>query len=461
MLKKYFSELKEIRVFLIFWLSQVISQIGSQLTSFALGVWVYQKSGSVTDFALIAMFATLPGVLLAPFLGTLVDRWDRRKAIMLSDAGSALCTLFVTILYFFGRLEVGHIYITAAIGSTLGIIQHPAMAASIPLLVPKEKLGNVNGMVQFGQSVALLLGPALAGVLVLTIKVYGVILIDFCTFGIAILTLLFLVRIPAPKASEDKRANEGSIFKQAAYGLTYLNERPGLRGLFFLFMATNFAAAITFVLITPLALTFTNAAGLGFIVSVGGVGMLVGSFIMSLWGGPKKKINGVYIFIFVEGLAFILAGFQPLALVFAAGIFCYNCALMLDDGCYVTIFQKKIAQDVQGRLFALNHMVTKGSMPVAYLISGFAADKIFEPLFQPGGLLAGNLGMIIGVGKGRGMGFMYILAGIMTILVIFVAYLYPRIKHIETELPDIIPDKPEGSVSITDNTVGKPAELNI
>ncbi len=461
MFTKLFAGLREIRVFLIFWVSQVISQIGSQLTSFALGVWVYQKTGSVTDFALIAMFATLPGVLLAPFLGTLVDRWDRRKAMILADTGSALCTLFIGTLFYLGRLEVGYIYITAAIGSTLGIIQLPAMQSSIPLLVPKERLGNVNGMVQFGQSVALLLGPALAGILVLTIKVYGVILVDFCTFGIAVSTLLFLVRIPAPKVSEDKRASEGSIFKQAAYGVTYLNERPGIRGLFFLFMTTNFAAAITFVLITPLALTITNAAGLGLIVSAGGAGMLLGSFIMSIWGGPKKKINGVYIFVFLEGLAFILAGFQPLALVFAAGIFCYNCALMLDDGCYVTIFQKKVAQDVQGRLFALNHMVTKGSMPIAYFVSGFLADKVFEPLFNQDGLLVGNLGMIIGVGKGRGMGFMYILAGIITILAIFAAYVYPRINHIETELPDVIPDKPDESASIADNSINKPAEINI
>ena len=429
------KKINQFRTFLLFWFSQVVSQIGSQLTSFGLGVWVYQKTGSVTDFALISMFGTLPGVLLAPFLGTLVDKWDRKKAILLSDSASALVTLSVAILLFMNRLELWEIYVAAAMGSTLSVIQSPAVYASIPLLVPQEQLGRVNGLMQLGQAVSLLLGPALAGVLVVTIKIQGVIFIDFATFLFAAVTLLFFIRIPKPRASEDAR-DEGSFLKRTAYSLTYLKERPGLLGLLFLFMTTNFVAGIAIILVNPLVLSFTNAAVLGAVVAAGGAGMIAGSLTMSTWGGPKKKIYGVFIFVILEGLFFMVAGLRAHVLILGIGIFGYNCALMLDDGCYVTIFQKKVAQNVQGRIFALNHMVTKGSLPVAYLVAGFLADRVFEPLFHPAGALAGTVGKVIGTGTGRGMGFMFILCGLITIVAVIAAMLNPRIRHIEKELPD-------------------------
>jgi MFS transporter, DHA3 family, macrolide efflux protein len=430
-----------IRTFFIVWLSQVVSQVGSRLTSFGLGVWVYQQTGSVTQFALISLFGILPGVLLAPFLGAQVDRWDRRKAMMVSDLGAGLATLAVAILYAVGRLEIWHIYAAVTFSSTMDVIQGPAWFASIPLLVPKDQLGRINGLRQFGNAATKLVAPAIAGFLIVTIKLHGVIFIDFATFIFAFVVLLF-VRIPQPEASADKRANKGSLWERAMYGWTYVRERPGLLGLFVLFSMTNFLAALVGVLVTPLMLTVASPTELGVVVSASAAGMLLGSTIMSTWGGPKRRIYGVLAFVALEGVCYIIAGMQASAWFFGGGLFGYYLAVMIDDGCYVSIFQSKVAQDVQGRMFALNHLVTKGTMPLAYFLAGPLADKVFEPLLVKGGPLAGSLGQLIGTGPGRGMGFMYMLAGVFTIVVAAAAFAYSPIRRIELDLPDAVAAPP-------------------
>src|SRR5207249_3821509 len=131
--------------------------------------------------------------------------------------------------------------------------------------------------------------------------------------------------------------------------------------------------------------TLATPKELGLVVSASGAGMLLGSTLMGTWGGPKRRIYGVLAFVALEGLCYIVAGFQPSVWLFAGGLFGYYFAVMVDDGCYVSIFQSKVAQDVQGRMFALNHLVTKGSMPLAFFLAGPLADKVFEPLLAKGG----------------------------------------------------------------------------
>ena len=169
---------REMRTFSIIWLGQCVSIIGSGLTRFALGLWVYQHTGSVTNFALIALSSILPHLLLSPLAGALVDRWDRRKAMIFSDIGAGLSTLLIAMFFFVNRLEVWHIYLATALSSACGTFQWPAYTAAISLLVPKKNLGRANGMVQFGQAASEILTPILAGVLLVTIRLSGIILID-------------------------------------------------------------------------------------------------------------------------------------------------------------------------------------------------------------------------------------------------------------------------------------------
>ena len=181
--------------FLIIWLGQVVSLVGSGLTSFALGVWVFERTGSATQFALIGLSAVLPRVLLSPLAGAIVDRFDRRRVMILGDLGAGLSTLVVVLLLYTARLEIWHIYLLSAVSAAFGTVQWPAFAATTSLLVSKKNLGRANGMVQFGLAASEILAPAMAGVLVGLIQLEGVILIDVVTFVFAVGTLLLVVPV--------------------------------------------------------------------------------------------------------------------------------------------------------------------------------------------------------------------------------------------------------------------------
>jgi MFS family permease len=201
-------------VFALVWFGQLVSLTGSGLTEFALGVWVFQRTGSPVQFALTVLFVSLPRILLSPLAGTLVDRWDRRLAMLLSDLGSGLCTLAVALLLFANRLQVGHIYLLVAISSAFGTFQRPAYAAATTLLVPPQQYGRANGMVGLARSISSLVAPALAGFIVVTAGLPSVLLIDFATFLFAVLTLM-VVRFPRPPQSAEGAAAQGSLLREA------------------------------------------------------------------------------------------------------------------------------------------------------------------------------------------------------------------------------------------------------
>ncbi|HEY75568.1 MAG TPA: MFS transporter [Thermoflexia bacterium] len=425
------------RTFLVIWAGQLVSLVGSGLTGFALGVWVYQRTGSVTQFALISLSTALPGILFSPIAGALVDRWDRRWAMILSDVGAGLCTLAMAVLLLLNRLQVWHIYIAMAVSSAFSAFQWPAYSATTTLLVPQKHLGRASGMVQLGQALAQIVSPTLAGVLMGIIRIQGVILIDFATFLFAVFTLA-MVRIPRPPTTEEGKAGEGSLLREAAYGWTYIRARPGLLGLLFFFAAANFVVGIVGVLFTPLVLSFTTTAVLGLLLSVGGGGFLTGSLAMSIWGGPKRRVYGVLGFNLLLGTVLFAAGFPPRAWILGVAAFLAYFSLPMINGCSQAIWQGKVAPDVQGRVFAVRRMVAWASLPLAYLAAGPLADRVFEPLMAEGGLLAGSVGRVIGVGVGRGIGLLYILLGGLLLLTTAVAYLYPRLREVERELPDVV-----------------------
>jgi MFS family permease len=426
------------RVFAIICLGQIVSVIGSGLTGFALGVWVYQTTGSVTRYALITLFAVLPSVVVSPLVGALVDRWNRRSVMIFSDSGAAISTLAVALLLLAGRLEIWHIYLATVINATLSVFQRPALSAAMPLIVPKEHLGRANGMVQAVQASGQLISPVLAGVLVGMIQVHGVLLIDFVTFLFAVTTLL-IIRIPKPETTAE--GEEGSLLREVAYGWRYISSRPGLLG-FILFSApANLLLGFVLVLTVPMILSFASPAVLGTVISIGGSGMLVGSLVMGAWGGPKRRICGVYGFGLLCGLCIILAGLQPSPPLIAIAAFLFFFSLPFMNGLTNAVLQSKVAPDVQGRVFALVQMIAASISPLSYLTAGPLADHVFEPLLAVDGPLAGSVGKIIGTGPGRGIGLFFIALGILFWLSTVASYLHPRIRLLEDELPDVIPDE--------------------
>ncbi len=425
-----------IRVFILIWFGQLVSLLGSGLTGFALGVWVYQRTGSVTQFALISLFATLPIILISPLAGALVDRWSRRWVMIISDSGAALSTLVVALLLFTGNLEIWHIYLANAISSSFSAFQRPAYSAATTLLVPKQHLGRANGMVQLGEAVSRLISPMLAGILLVNIHLQGIILIDFTTFLFAFATLLFVKFPETTKSTIVGQVGIRRLLQETAYGWHYLTARPGLLGLLILFTADNFLIGIVSVLVTPLILSIASAAVLGTIMSIGGLGMLLGSIVMSTWGGPKRKINAVFSFIILSGLCVLAVGLRPSIFLYAISAFLFFFSIPIINSSAQVILQKKVAPNVQGRVFALRGAIVTAAFPLGYVIAGPLADYIFEPLMQTDGILASSIGKLIGTGEGRGISLMFILLGLGLVILTTAAYQYPRLRRVEDELED-------------------------
>ncbi|MBD2730870.1 MFS transporter [Nostoc sp. FACHB-892] len=427
---------KRMRVFIIIWLGQLVSLVGSGLTSFALGVWVYQRTGSVTDFSLISLFTTLPLVLVSPFAGAFVDRWDRRKTMFYSDLGAGISTIAIALLLFSGRLELWHIYLATAVSSICKAFQLPAYTAASTTLVPKEHLHRVGGLTQMGQSVAELASPVLAGILVVTIQIQGVLLIDFCTFCFALITLL-IVKFPKYESTNVDAIKKSSLLGDISSAWHYITTRTGLLGLQIFFAATNFLQGIVEVLATPLILSFVSPAVAGSILSIGGSGMLFGSIVMSIWKGPKRRVNVVFGFLFLNGLSMIVAGLRASPALFTLAVFLFCYGLPMINGSNQIIIQRKVPLNLQGRVFALSKMISGISFPVAYLVAGPLSDYIFEPLMAVNGPLADSIGQIIGIGKGRGIALLFIVIGTLTMIATVIAYQYPRLRRVEDEIPDI------------------------
>jgi DHA3 family macrolide efflux protein-like MFS transporter len=449
------------KAFLLICFGQLISLIGSGLTGFALGVWVYQQTGAVTQFALITLFTTLPGIVVSPVAGAIVDRWNRRHAMMLSDSVAGCCALVVALLLLSGRLDIWHIYLAMGVSSAFVALHWPAYAAAVTMLFPRRHLGRASGLMQLGQATAKVISPMLAGALVGTIHIHGVLLLDFATFLFAFSTLLF-VRMPTVASLPETEEKKGSLLGETLYGWTYITRRPGLFLLLALFAANNFLTGIVIVLVTPLILSFASAAVLGAVLTVAGGGMLAGGAIMSIWGGPRRRVRGILIFTILQSALLVTGGLRASVTLIAAAAFGYLFAASVISGASQSLWQSKIAPSVQGRVFAVRSLIAWSSLPLASLAAGPLSDSLFEPLLAVNGPLAESVGRIIGVGPGRGIGLLFILAGFVTLLTTSLAYLHPRLRFVEDELPDAMAEDSlerfSATASVPDGSPGSHAQ---
>ncbi len=434
---------QNMRTFTTIWTGQFISLIGSDLTSFALGVWVYEQTRQATPFAMVALASTIPRIALAPLAGALADRWNRRRIMMITDTLAALLMLGVAVLYYFEALQVWHVILLALLSALCGAFQEPAYMASITMIVPKKDLGRANGMMQMSEAVGRLAGPLLAGVLYMVVGVTGVFLIDFITYFFAIGALM-LVRIPQPERTGSDHSAGKSIWTDVIYGWKYLAVRAGMMGLLLYFALVNFLLNLAAVLNSPLVLSFSQPSSLGIVQSVSGAAMLVGSVIMSAWGGPRQRVVGVCGFIALIAVGLIVIGSYASVVTIALGYFVFLFALPFASGSSAAIWQSKVEPSLQGRVLATRTMISRSMMPLAFVLAGPLADAIFEPVMATSGVLASTpLGDILGAGPGRGIGLIFVTSGVLLLVVTGLAYSNPRICNIETELPDAIPDGSE------------------
>lgn len=425
-----------LRTFFTIWFGQLISLIGSQLTGFALGVWVYDQTRSVSLLALVQVAQQVPYVLLSPIAGVFADRWNRRTAMLVSDFGAGLAMLTAALLYFSGNLQPWMVIPLVLWMATFHTLMWPSFTAATTLLVPKRHYGRANGFVQLGEALPQIAGPALAGALYVSIKLGNLALLDFASYAFSVLLLLLFVRIPDPVRTAPVSTARPSMWREMRFGWDYITARRGLLGLLIFFMASNFFSGLIGPLIVPLILDNWDASTLGYLSTLMGVGMLVGTLVMSAWGGGKRKIFILLGAAMIGNLFLSAAGLRvSLPLIAVCGV------VMTFTGPFINassqaIWQAKVAPDLQGRVFAFRRTIAWSVNILSPLLAAPLADYIFKPAMSAGGLLAPWLGPLFGVGPGRGIGVLITLAGLLTAGVSLAALLTPLIRRVEIDLPD-------------------------
>jgi DHA3 family macrolide efflux protein-like MFS transporter len=433
--RNHSQELISIKHLMVIWFGQVISMIGSGITAFAISVWVYQETGSVTLFAFNTFLQFLPGMVLSPLAGVLADRWSRRLIMILADSGAAASTLFVTLMFLSGNLALWQVYFATAANAIFNTFQGPAYAAAVSILVPKGHFTRASAMLQLGGQFSGLIAPTLAGFLLVGIGLPGIMLIDFTTFLFAISTLS-LLRFPELSKPGDEQT-QYSLLGKALQGWHYIAKRAGLRGLLTLSGINLFLIAVNATLSIPIILTLTSVEVVGVMALIFGSAGLLGSTVVTVWGGPKRHIYGVFGAHLMVGVGLILFGLRPNLILMTLAGFGIASILPLRDSTTEAIWRSKVPLNLQGRVFALLQVVSSTSFGLAYLLTGPLADTVFEPLMAVEGPLAKSVGQMVGTGAGRGMALCVVLAGILTLVVTAVAFLNRRVRLIEDELPDI------------------------
>jgi len=429
-------QLTGMRGFVLLWAGQFVSIFATRMTNFAITLWAWDMTGTATGLVLVGVIGYLPGVILSPLAGTLIDRWNRKLVLALSDAGAALSTAILLALFYTGKAEIWHLYATSALAGAFGAFQYPAYSAVVTTMVPKEHYARANGMRAVVGSASGIAAPMLAGALLLLIDIPVFMLIDLGTFGLAMLSLLLVV-IPQPERSSESELEKGSIWTDTWEGVQYIFKRKSLASIILLFTVCNIAAAFTFPLMTPMILAKTgdDTVILGITRSVSSVGFLVGGLLMSAWGGPKKRIHAINLSFILGGLlGNLIYGVSWTLPFWIVGAFFSSIFNPIINSAYIAIFQAKVAPDFQGRVFGIEDAISTISFPLGQLIAGPLADLVFEPGFQTGKLR--ELGFIYGTEYGAGMGMVITIGGIISILVGIAGYLIKPIRDIEEILPD-------------------------
>jgi DHA3 family macrolide efflux protein-like MFS transporter len=423
--------------FTVVWLGQIVSVLASSMSQFALTIFMYQETGSATALGLMQVFFITPFLIISPIAGVMIDRYNRKLMMMISDLAAGIATLAILAFQALGILEYWHLYAASIIYGLGMAFQWPAYSAAISTMVPKEQLGRANGMMSLIEAGPGVIAPILAGAVLPLIGLTGILVFDVVTFLVAIGALLF-VHIPQPTRTAEGSEAKGGMLKEAAYGFKYIFARPSLLGLQMIFFAGNLFAGIGFTLLAPMILSRTgnDSLMLGSAQTAGAVGGLVGGVLMSAWGGFKRRAHGVLFGWIWSGVTMAIVGFAGGLPIWITGLALTALAGPLVNASNQAIWQSKVAPDLQGRVFSARRLIAWFTNPISPIIAGTLADYVLEPAARAQTGLPAAFSWLVGTGPGAGMGLLIVLCGVAAAVVGLLGYFVPAIYNAETILPD-------------------------
>lgn len=435
--------------FTTIWAGQLLSALGTRMTNFALSIWVWEATGQATQFVWLTSAAFVATVVVSPLAGVLIDRWPRRLTIVLSDAGSAVATLAMLVLFVTHSVSLWQLYVVNVATGAFLAFQVPAYTATISVMMERGRYARANAMMFTVRFMPLIFAPGLAAALLAGTDIRLILLIDTLSYLVAIGVTLLVVLPPIPAGD----STASGLWQDTLHGFRFLAARRPLSGLEAVLFAINLLASVGFVLLVPLILARThNSSGqVGLVQAIAAVGGVTGAVLLGTLPPTPHKMRrvlwGILVFSLV-GRALYGVGTEWIA--WAVALFVVHLCIPIIDGYASAIFQEKVPPGEQGRVMTARQFIEDLSVPLAALVAGPLVDDVLTPWMQPGHGGAGLFGGLVGTGAGAGIGLIYVAIGVLGAAVAVAGFAVPDIRRVEVLLPSF---DAEGS---TDDT-GAPA----
>lgn len=407
-----------LKIFLILWSTQALSALGSAMTGFALVIWSYQQQGSALTTAGLAIASYAPYVLLSIFAGSLVDRWDKKKTMVLCDLFAALTTVAVLVLLKTDRLEIWHLYTVNALNGLMNTIQQPVGEVAVTLLTPPEQVQRVMGLRSLSNSLTTMLSPVLATAVLTLLGLEAVIAFDLLTCAAAVGSLLLVIHIPEGESAEEKTG----LLRSAREGVAWLGRNRGVLDMILFLAAINLIASVYNAALAPMVLSRSGGGetALGVLQTCTGLANLAGSVLVTLLPAPKSRVR-----VICDSLLFSMSTENLLlALGRHTGVWCLGAILgwifiPIMNANLSALLRLHIPVELQGRVYAARNTLQFFTIPVGYLLGGWLVDSVCEP-YMAG--LSGDtfLLRLLGAGKGGGAALLFLFiaaAGVLVCLV--------------------------------------------
>lgn len=405
--------IKELSSFLILWLTQSLSSLGSSMTNFALVIWSYQQQGSALKTAMLSICSYAPYIMVSIFAGALSDKWNKKVTMLVCDSIAAICTIIVFLFIQTGKLEIWHLYGLNALNGLMNTFQQPAADVTISILTPKKYYQKVSGMSSFSNSLIKVMTPIMATALLTLTNIQIVMVIDLVTFAIAFVSLLCFVKIPSVWNESSKKE---SVLQSIKSGLVYLKQNRGILDLILFLAAINFTASIYNAALPAMVLSREGEIALGIVNTMIGIAMLIGSIMVSILPSPKNRVRVICntLLISMSTENFFLA-FGKTVPIWCIGAILAWIPIPIMSANMDVLFRNYIPIELQGRVYSIRNTLQFFTIPIGYFLGGILVDYIFEPfmiLQKPDSLLL----TIFGSGKGSGAAFLFFILGFIGVI---------------------------------------------
>lgn len=426
--------------FALLWLSETAFDLGTTLVSFAVGVWIFSRTGSAQDYSFSVLAAALAAMLATPFAGALADRHDRRWVVLSCDVAAIVGTFAIVLALLSDKLGIGALYVYAAVAAAIGALRRPAIRVAVSRFVPKDRFAQVGGLTGISRALVQVGAPAAAGFLMARMGLQGVMATQLCL----LLAGAALVFAALTRAGGDVRGGlragdpsaRTSPWASLGGALAYLREQPLMGALLGYGALVQCLLVLATTLLTPMVLSTHSSDVLGLVMSVGIVGGLLGSILVATAWIRRGLMQWILACDALQCAAVLAAGCTTSPAWWCVAAFvCLFCG-STSVACSHALWMRKAPMGRQGSVFALITASNMLVMCVVLLAGGWLADAVLEPALRPGGSLVATVGAWFGTGPGRGIGFLFFLSGAVGLVLTVFALAHRRLRRLETLVPD-------------------------